>query len=363
MAVMIILMLAVLFLFRGPADAARIKEISDFEGVRSNHLIGFGLVVGLEGKGDKSRTEFTVQALTNMLNRFGMKLDAGDIDVRNVAGVMVTAGITPMNRTGSKLDVTVSSIGDAKTLQGGTLLFTPLTGADGETYAVAQGPVTIGGSSSGSADTTLQQVNFQTVGRVSGGGLVEREIPLTYDTDLYLALKDPDFTTASKISAAINETFGGKVALPTNAAKINIIIPEKYKEDLVRFMALVEGLDVQIDTVSKVVINERTGTVVIGENVRVGSVAVAHGSLTVEINTKYEVSQPELFSRGVTTITPEVSVDVTEKGAALMELQGGTSLGELVSALNALGVSPRDLISILQAIKAAGALQAELTVI
>ncbi len=345
------------------ADGARLKEISSFEGIRSNHLIGYGLVVGLDGLGDKSGTGFTTQSLANMLNRLGVRVNPNDISVKNVASVIITAELSPLDKLGSSIDVTVSSIGDAKSLQGGTLLFTPLSGADGQIYAVAQGPVSVGGFLGGGGDSGTQK-NFLTVGRVSGGALVEKDIPLHFTEDVYLILKNPDFTTASSVAKKINASIGDNVALPYDSSKVLVNIPEQYHNNFVDFLARVETIEVPVDTISRVVVNERTGTVVVGENVRISKVAVSHGNLTVEVDTSYNISQPTPFSSGgKTVVQPERSVVVNEEEARLITVEPNTRLGELVSALNALGVTPRDLISILQAIKAAGALQAELELI
>ena len=344
------------------AHGARIKEISNFEGVRSNHLVGYGLVVGLEGKGDKSGTEFTTQSLVNMLNRFGVKVDAADVTVKNVASVIVTADLSPFDRTGSRLDVTVSSIGDAKTLQGGTLIFTPLNGADGEVYAVAQGPVSVGGFIGGGDDTSVQK-NFQTVGRVTGGALVEKEVPFKLEGEIDIMLKVPDFTTSAKIAEVINATKGPVMAKSIDAAKVRLSMSPYSKDNPVTILSDIERLEVPIDIISKVVVNERTGTVVIGKDVRISTVAVAHGNLTVEIETRHRISQPASFGSGETVVKPEKTVRITEDTGRLIMLDEGVRLSELVGALNALGVTPRDLIAILQAIKAAGALQADLVII
>lgn len=355
--------LVFLLLFSTPyANGARIKEISNFEGVRTNHLLGYGLVVGLEGKGDKSGTEFTTQSLVNMLNRFGVKVDPKDVTVKNVASVIVTASLSPFDRLGSRLDVIVSSIGDAKTLQGGTLIFTPLSGADGDVYAVAQGPVSIGGFIGGGGGSSVQK-NFQTVGRVSGGALVEKEIPYKIDGEIDIILKVPDFTTSSKIAEVINASGGEVIARSIDAAKVRLTISPYSKINPVTILSDIERLEVPVDTISKVVVNERTGTVVIGKNVRISTVAVAHGNLTVEIEVRHRISQPSSFASGDTVVRKEESVRVTEETARLIVLEEGVLLSDLVGALNALGVTPRDLIAILQSIKAAGALQAELLII
>lgn len=358
-----LLILSILLLYPTSwAQASRIKEVSDFQGIRSNHLIGYGLVVGLDGKGDKSGTEFTTQSLVNMLNRFGVRVDPDDVTVKNVASVMVTADISPLDKTGSRLDVVVSSIGDAKTLQGGTLLFTPLNGADGEVYAVAQGSVSIGGFMGGGGGATVEK-NFQTVGRVPGGALVEREVEIEYADEIFLTLKNPDFTTSKRIAGVINNATGKATALPLDASKVKLRIPAVYKFNQVEFLSMVESLDVPVDIISKVIVNERTGTIVIGENVKISKVAVSHGNLVVRVETEFIVSQPSPFGEGETVVTPKESVEIVEEESRLVVLEGGVKLGDLTGALNALGVTPRDLIAILQAIKAAGALQAELELI
>ncbi|MBI5893017.1 MAG: flagellar basal body P-ring protein FlgI [Deltaproteobacteria bacterium] len=344
--------------------AARVKDIAAFEGVRANQLIGYGLVVGLEGTGDKSGTEFTVQSLAAMLNRMGIKVDAKDVKVKNVAAVMVTAEIPPFAKPGSRIDVMVSSMGDAKSLQGGTLLFTPLKGADNQVYAVAQGALSIGGFSAGAGDTKVQK-NHLTVGKIASGALIEKEVTLRLDNkdELVLTLKRADFTTAKKLTDAINKTVGDGTAISVDAATVALKVPESYKKSVIGFISDIEKIDVGVDVIAKVIVNERTGTIVMGENVKVSTVAVSHGSLSVEIKTRYNVSQPAPFSGGQTIVVPEQDVAVKEQEAKLIMLPEGVSLAEIVRALNAIGVTPRDLISILQAIKAAGALQADLEII
>lgn len=345
------------------AHAERIKEIANIEGVRENHLIGYGLVVGLDGTGDKSGTEFTIQSLVNMLNRFGIRVDPNDVKVKNVAAVVVTAELTPFKRPGSRIDVVVSSIGDAKSLQGGTLLFTPLRGADSEIYAVAQGPVSIGGFGGSGAGGTSVQKNHLTVGRIPGGGLVEKEIPLRLDGDLSLVLRDIDFTTSSRVAERIDSVFNEDVAEPVDGMRIRLHIPSRYRGRVVDFISSVEAIDVPVDTTSRVVVNERTGTVVIGENVRISTIAISHGNLTVQVVTRHRISQPNPFGEGETVVKPESNVRLEEEEARLIMVEKGVTLGDLVNALNALGVTPRDLISILQALKAAGALHARLELI
>ncbi|MBI5327350.1 MAG: flagellar basal body P-ring protein FlgI [Deltaproteobacteria bacterium] len=346
-----------------PAHAARIKEIASFEGIRSNPLTGYGLVVGLDGTGDKTGTEFTIQSLVNMLNRFGIKVNPANVKVKNVAAVMVTAELSPSHRAGDRIDVTISSIGDAKSLQGGTLLFTPLRGADGSIYVIAQGAVSIGGFIGGGEGGSVQK-NHLLAGRAPGGGFVEKEIPLQFENSIALVLRQSDFTTSNKITEKINTAFGAGVAESLDGTKIGIKIPDQYKNSgFVEFLSRIEGLDVSVDAVSRVVVNERTGTIVMGENVRISTVAVSHGSLTVEIKIRPQVSQPPPFSPGQTVVTTEEEAVVKEEKSRLLVVEQGATLGDLVKALNAIGVTPRDLISILQAVKAAGALQAELEII
>ena len=349
------------------AKAVRIKDIADIKGVRQNQLVGYGLVVGLEGTGDSDDSLFTIQSLASLLEKMGVTVQPDDIDdVENVAAVMVTADLPPFAALGSRIDVLVSSIGDAETLQGGTLLFTPLKGADGSVYAVAQGPVSTGGFAvSGNSGDQVQK-NFPTVARVVGGALVEKEIHSNFNQkkSLTLALHDPDFTTASRVAQAINRAFYSQLAQTENAGSIHVSVPENYQGNTVQFVTLVESLGVTPDMISKVVVNERTGTVIMGENVRIATIAIAHGNLSIQINESQNVSQPLPFSRGgQTVVTPESDIVVQEGKNPIFLVESGVSIGELVKALNALGVSPRDLIAIFQALKAAGALQAELEVI
>ena len=349
------------------AHAVRIKDITDIKGVRENHLVGYGLVVGLEGTGDSDDSLFTIQSLASLLEKMGVTVQTEDIeDVENVAAVMVTMNLPPFASLGSRIDVLVSSIGDAENLQGGTLLFTPLKGADGKVYAVAQGPVSTGGFAvSGNSGDQVQK-NFPTVGRVVGGALVENEIHSDFNEkdSLTLALHKPDFTTASRVAQAINRAFYSQLAQTDNAGSIRVSVPENYLGNTVQFVTMIESLGVTPDMVSKVVVNERTGTVVMGENVRIATVGIAHGNLSIQINESQDVSQPLPFSRGGrTVVTPDSDIVVTEGKNPIFLVESGVSIGELVKALNALGVSPRDLIAIFQALKAAGALQAELEII
>ena len=366
-AVSIVVMLTGLILLATHADAVRIKDIADIKGVRGNQLVGYGLVVGLEGTGDSDDSLFTIQSLASLLEKMGVTVQPADIeDVENVAAVMVTAELPPFASLGSRIDVLVSSIGDAENLQGGTLLFTPLKAADSKVYVVAQGPVSTGGFAvSGNSGDHVQK-NFPTVGRVVGGALVEKEIRSNFNqkNSLTLALHEPDFTTASRVAQAINRAFYSQLAQTENAGSIQVKVPEDYRGKTVQFVTMIESLGVTPDMVSKIVVNERTGTVIMGENVRISTIAIAHGNLSIQIDESQDVSQPLPFSRGGETIvTPESDILVKEGKNPLYLVESGVSIGEVVKALNALGVTPRDLIAIFQALKAAGALQAELEVI
>ena len=361
--IFIILMLTITFLANS-VYAARIKDIADIKGVRRNQLVGYGLVVGLNGTGDGKDAEFTLQSLASMLEKMGVTVRTDDIKVDNVAAVMVTSELPPFAKSGSRIDVLVSSIGDAENLQGGTLLFTTLKGADGQVYAVAQGPVSTGGFSAGGEGGGVQK-NFPTVGRIAGGAVIEREIKTDFAEKkrLTLLLHTPDFTTASRMTEVINSLGYAQMAHTEDSSTINIDIPESYRGNIVKLIAMVEGLEVRPDVVAKIIINERTGTVVMGSNVRISTVAVAHGNLSIEIKESPQVSQPLPFAQGETVVTPDTEMSVKEGNSRLILMEPGVSIGEVVRALNALGVSPRDLIAIFQAMKAAGALQAELEII
>lgn len=354
-------------LVAGPpaSDGARIKDIAYFMGTASNPLMGYGLVVGLDGTGDKDKTQFTVNTLANLLDNMGIHVNPNDVKVKNVAAVMVTAKLPPFARIGSRLDIQVSSIGDAKNLQGGTLLMTPLQGSDGMTYAVAQGPISTGGFAVSGPSGTSVQKNHPTVGYVSGGAAVEKEITIHF-TDvprLDLILKTPDFTTAIKTAKEINSSLGGSIARAVDGSTIKLEMPGDYSDRVVELVSRIENLEVQPEIVAKIVVNERTGTIVMGENVRISPVAIAHGSLTVQITEQALVSQPLPLSKGETAVVPQTSITVKEGKASLSVIGGGASIGEVVHGLNTIGATPKDLINILQTIKAAGALQAELELI
>lgn len=346
------------------AQSVRVKDIAAIEGVRSNQLLGYGLVVGLEGTGDSQQTRFTTQSVANMLETYGINLPADKMKVKNVAAVVVTATLPSFARPGTTIDAIVSSLGDARSLQGGTLLQTPLRAANGEVYAVAQGPVTVGGFSAGSGGASASK-NHTTVGRVPDGAIVEKatKTDLAPQDSVNITLNRADFTTASRIANAINLRLGGHFARAVDASAVSVNLPAEYQGDVVGFIAQLESVEVTTDTVARVVVNERTGTVIIGGSVRILPVAVSHGSLTVEITTGYEVSQPNPLSDGKTVVTPNTNVKVTEEPASLVEIKSGSTISELIRALNALKIKPRDLIAILQAIKEAGALQAQLEVI
>ena len=360
-----VMILMALLIFAVPSHAVRIKDIVDVKGVRSNQLVGYGLIVGLDGTGDGRQSRFTVQSLASMLEKMGVSVDPALLKVDNVAAVMVTAVLPPFARAGSKLDAMVSSIGDASNLQGGTLLMTPLKAANGGIYAVAQGPVSTGGFQAGGAGAGVQK-NFPTVGRVVGGAVIEREVPSVFNqkNKIDLTLRNPDFTTASRVAQAINAAFVGGVAHTPDAGTVEVRVPPAYAGRIVALITEIERLTVTPDNAARVVINERTGTVVIGENVRLATIAIAHGNLSIEIKESPEVSQPLPFAeRGRTVVTDNTELEVTEEGGRLYLVKDGVSIGKVVRALNALGVTPRDLIAILQAIKAAGALPAELEII
>lgn len=343
--------------------AARLKDISSIQGARHNQLLGYGLVVGLDGTGDSRQTVFTTQALSAMLNRFGALVSPQAIRVQNVAAVAVTVDLPPFRKPGDRVDVLVSSIGDARSLQGGLLLQTPLTGADGEVYVVAQGPISTGGFAAAGAGASVTK-NHPTVGLIPDGALVERAVPTTIAPDdrLTINLNSPDFATASHLAAMVNADLGAAVAQVVDAASITVAVPPQYRGQAPELIARLGSLPILTDTVAKVVVNERTGTVVVGSTVSILPVAVAHAGLTVEIQTDVAVSQPKPFSQGQTVAVPQSTINVNEPQTSLKEVSGST-IQDLVRSLNAIKASPRDIIAILQAIKRSGALQAELEVI
>jgi len=348
-----------------PADAAsRIKDLASVEGVRQNQLIGYGLVVGLNGTGDTlNNIPFTKQSLQAMLERLGVNIRGQTIRTGNVAAVMVTANLPAFSTQGTRIDVTVSAMGDAKSLQGGTLLVTPLLGADGNVYAVGQGSLAIGGFSA-EADAAKITRGVPTVGRISNGAIIEREIDFALNRlpNLRLALRNADFTTAKRIAAAVNDFIGIPAAEPLDPSTVQLSIPKEYHGKVVALLTEIEQLQIETDLPARIVIDERSGIIVLGRDVRVSTVAVAQGNLTVSISETPQVSQPAPFSQGRTVVVPRSKVGVVEDGKKLALVREGMSLQQLVDGLNALGIGPRDMIAILQAIKAAGAIQADIEV-
>jgi flagellar P-ring protein precursor FlgI len=346
------------------AENSRLKDLVSLEGVRDNQLMGYGLVVGLAGTGDKQLTIFSYQALTNMLKRLGITVDPTVMQVKNMASVMVTATLPPFAQPGTKIDVTSSAMGDAQSLRGGVLLLTPLKGADGNVYAAAQGPVITGGFIAGRGGTS-QTVNHPTVGRTPAGGIVEVAPPsVAPSTHLKLQLHQADFITAARVAEVVNKHFEATVAHADNPGVVVVDVPEAYLKRTVEFVAELEDLSVEADKKAKVVINERTGTIVIGKEVRISPVSIMHGTLTVEVRTKLEVSQPApLSTGGKTEVVPQVDVKATEEKAKNITLPKGATVEELVRALQAIGSTPRDVIAILQSLHSAGALDAEIEVL
>ncbi len=347
-----------------PAWAVRIKDIATFSGMRDNQLVGYGLVVGLNGTGDKRNSSpFTVNSLKNMLERMGVSVDANTIKPANVAAVMVTARMPATAKPGSKQDITVSSLGDAKSLLGGVLLQTPLKGMDGKVYAVAQGPLAIGGFNVEGMASSVQK-NVTTTAYIPGGATIERGVPFNFNnqSSLTLHMSSRDFSTTMQVVERLNGAMGGRYATAADPGSITIQVPPEYRGNLVPLIASVENLEITPQGVAKVVVDERTGTVVLGREVRVSQVAVAHGNLQIVVQESAQVSQPGPFSQGQTVVTPQTDVSVVEENRRLHMLEGAT-LQELVDGLNSIGATPQDLISILKNLKASGALHAELEVI
>ena len=347
------------------AQSVRIKDLVEFDGVRGNDLVGYGLVVGLNGSGDGLRNApFTEEIMANILERLGVNVTGEQFRPKNVAAVIVTADLPPFSRAGSKVDVTVSAIGDAKSLLGGTLIMTPLNGADGEIYAVAQGAVIAGGvSADGAAERTIQGV--PTAGVIPSGARVEREVAFAFeDLDIVrLALRTPDFTTAARIEQAINRALGRRAAAMADAGTVAIDLSRAGVPSPAHLMVRIENLVVAPERRATVVVDQRSGTIVMGEDVRISRVAVSQGNLTLRIQEAPQVVQPNPFSEGETIVVPRSRTDITEEeGTGLAEVPGGTTLSEVIAGLNALGVSPRDMIDILKSIKAAGALHADFVV-
>jgi flagellar P-ring protein precursor FlgI len=355
---------ALLVLAAGPAQAIRLKEMATFEGVRVNQITGYGLVVGLNGTGDKDQTGFTRQSLSNLLKRMDITVAPTALKVKNVAAVMVTADLPAFVKPGTKIDVLVSSLGDSTSLQGGTLLVTALKALDGQVYAIAQGPLSVGGFALTGQAATVQK-NHPTVGRIVQGGTVEREVPIRWQgkETMTIKLSHPDFTTAARVAEAVNESLPGAAARPLDAATVELSVPANYRENLAVMVAELENVNVIPDYVGKVIINERTGSVVVGENVKLSTVAVAHGNLSVQIREGINVSQPGEFSDGETVAAPETDINVEEGADNLLLIERSTNIHDVVKALNAIGVTPRDLITIFQLIQAAGALHGELEIL
>ncbi len=364
----------ILTLFPAGAEAVRIKDIGSIEGVRENQLIGYGLVVGLDRSGDQViGGQFTIQAMMSMLNKMGINLVIDPIQLltRNIASVMVTAKLPPFARPGMPIDALVSSMANAKSLQGGTLLLTPLKAPNQQVYAVAQGPVSIGGflGGSGGAGGSTVIKNHQAAGVVPSGALIEKEVNVDLDTweSISVLLRQVDFTTAIRTADVINGVFGVGTAVPVNGGMVKVAVPADYRGRVTSYIAAIEGLDVQVDLPAKVVVNERTGTVVLGERVRISTCAISHGNLTIAVKNTLNVSQPPApvvgSTGGQTTVTPDVQTEVKEQESRLMVIEETVTLGDVVQALNAVGVTPRDLVAILSALRSAGALQATLEII
>ncbi|HUI29780.1 MAG TPA: flagellar basal body P-ring protein FlgI [Candidatus Acidoferrales bacterium] len=348
------------------ADATRIKDIAYVKGVNDYQVIGYGLVVGLNGTGDSQISTFTEQSVASMLKRFGITVTQSQIRMRNVAAVMVVSSIPAFASSGAAVDVTVSSMGDGTSLQGGTLLLTDLIGQDGKIYATAQGPLAVGGFDIRAAGTMVQR-NFTTTGRIPNGGLVQQSPPIEFVDNwmLSLVLSQQDFTTANRVADAINQNTGSKIADAIDGATINVQVPQPYqsKDKLVQFIAQIESLQVVPDVMARVVINERTGTVVVGQNVTVLPVAISHGNLNIEIQAYPVISQPAPFSQGQTVVTQEATAAVNQEESSMVAINSAATVQDIASALNSLKVKPRDIIAIFQALKAAGALKAELVIL
>jgi flagellar P-ring protein FlgI len=343
--------------------ASRIKELVSLEGVRDNQLVGYGIVVGLSGTGDRQQTVFSIQSLTNVLQRMGVTVPPAAIIVHNTAAVLVTATLPPFSQPGAKIDADVAAIGDATNLQGGLLVLTSLRAANGQVFAIAQGSVVTGGFVAGRGGNS-QTVNHPTVGRVIEGAIVEQSPPSVTPADtLHLQLRRPDFSTASRISSAINQRFSAGTAHALNSGLISVRVPDTYAGRSVEFIAAVDELQVDSDNTAKISINERTGTVVFGGDLRIAPVAILQGNLSVQIQTTYAVSQPNPLSSGTTAVVPQVDVGVKEDKAKDVVLKNGATVDELVRALVAIGSTPRDIIAILQSLRSAGALDAQIEVL
>jgi flagellar P-ring protein precursor FlgI len=359
---------ALMSLLASQAQAVRLKDVARVAGFRSNQLFGYGLVVGLNGTGDRQNTEFTIQTLANLLQDYNIRVNADDVRVRNVAAVIVTAEIPPFAQPGTRLDATISSVGDASSLSGGVLLLTPLKGADAKVYGVAQGPISLGGGFTAQGVGAKVTKNHQTAGRVTAGVLLERAVPssiVSQEGLVHINVDKPDFTTAKRIADAISQSSLKVSARPLSPGVIAVNIPLAYRDDPVSFVSALEAVELAPDQPARIVVNERTGTVIINREVRIAPVAVAHAGLHITIKTEQRVSQPNPLARGDTKVVPDTQITVKEPEARqLVSLPGGPGvlLNDIVQALNALGVTPRDLIAVFEALREAGALQAELVV-
>ncbi len=357
-----------ILLFQSLSFGTRIKDIAYVKGVSGYQLIGYGLVVGLNGTGDTRRVSFTVQSVVSMLKKFGITVTDENLRMRNVAAVMVTALVPPFAKEGTSFDVVVSSIGDATSLHGGNLLMTPLVGPDGVVYAVAQGPVSVGGFDVRTAFGTEYRRNVTTTGRVPNGAIVEKSIPVNISSNsnekIEIVLRQPDFTTAKRIADAINSEFNSNIAFAVDASEIIVKVPDEFKsnEKVVDFISKIESIEVKPDAIAKVVINERTGTIVVGENVTISPVAISHGAIHIEIQSVPVISQPAPFSRGQTVVTQLTTINVYQDTTVVTAIQGAATVQDIAKALNALKVLPRDIIAIFQALKESGALKAELII-
>ena len=343
-------------------QCARLKDIADVEGVRGNQLLGYGIVVGLNGTGD-GKVDFTLKSMSNMLEKMGIRTDPILIKVKNVASVMVTSELPPFARPGSKVNITISSMGDAKSLQGGILLITPLKGADGNTYAVAQGPINLGGFAVSEGGDSAQK-NHPTVGTIPQGASVERAIPfdLFQSNKIRIVLRSPDFTTMTRVVAALNRRIGKPAAVAIDSAAVEVPIDPEARGNPVGLIAALEQVEIEQDLGARIIVNERTGTIIMGEKVTINKVALAHGNLNISIRTENQVVQPNALAGGQTAEVSNVDINVGEEVESLRIVGGEVTLGDLVKALNAIGATPRDLIAIFTALKAAGALNAELVV-
>ncbi len=347
--------------------AVRVKDIAYVQGVKGSQLIGYGIITGLNGTGDTQRSTFTLQSISSMLKRFGITVPQDELRLRNVAAVMVTSTVPPFSKIGGTVDVIVSSMGDATSIQGGTLLMTPLSAIDGVVYAMAQGPISVGGFSASGGGSEIRRSHTAS-GRIPSGAIIEQEIPTTFHTTDWkvdVVLFQPDFTTVQRIVDSVNTKFGSDIASPRDASSITLAVPQDFQTEgkIVQFISQVESYEVVPDVAAKVVINERTGTVVAGSNVTILPVAISHGGITIEISAVPIISQPGPFSRGQTAQTQLTTVSAAEDSSTVKALSGAATVQDVAQALNSLRVKPRDIIAIFQALKEAGALKAELIII